>query len=309
MDLAQLRAMRKTSSSAFAKITSEMSKAANPQTKSYEDDRFWKLEADKAGNGSAVIRFLPARDDDELPWVKMYTHGFKGPTGKWYIENSLSTIGKEDPVVEENTRLWNTGIEANQNIARDRKRKLSFFANILVISDPKHPENEGKVFVFKFGKSIFDMITDKANPTFEGEEPVDVFNPWEGANFKLRMRKADGFTKFDKSAFEEPSEIGDDEEILRVLNARHRLGEFTDAKNFKSYEELKKKFESVINPDGGRLNRAVDTELESDDPPFDVDPPKAAAKPAAKSLPARAPAAVIEDDDDDLASFRSLLDE
>lgn len=308
MDLAQLRAMRKTSSTAFAKITSEMSKAANPQTKSYEDDRFWKLEADKAGNGSAVIRFLPARDDDELPWVKMYTHGFKGPTGKWYIENSLSTIGKDDPVVEENTRLWNTGIEANQNIARERKRKLSFYANVLVISDPKHPENEGKVFVFKFGKSIFDMITDKANPTFEGEEPVDVFNPWEGANFKLRMRKADGFTKFDKSAFEEPSEIGDDEEILRVLNARHRLGEFTDAKNFKSYEELKKKFESVINPDGGRLNRAVDTVLDEDDtPPFDVD--DKLAKPAAKAAAKKAAPVATVDDDDDLDSFRSLLDD
>lgn len=307
MDLAQLRAMRKTSSTAFAKITNELSKAANPQTKSYEDDRFWKIEADKAGNGSAVIRFLPARDDDELPWVKMYTHGFKGPTGKWYIENSLSTIGKEDPVVEENTRLWNTGIEANQNIARERKRKLSFFANVLVISDPKHPENEGKVFVFKFGKSIFDMITDKANPTFEGEEPVDVFNPWEGANFKLRMRKADGYTKFDKSSFEEPSEIGDDEEILRVLNARHRLGEFTDAKNFKSYEELKKKFESVINPDGGRLNRAVDTVLDEDDtPPFDVDDKP--AKPAVKTAPKKA-ATVAVDDDDDLDSFRSLLED
>lgn len=308
MDLAQLRAMRKTSSTAFAKITSEMSKAANPQTKSYEDDRFWKLEADKAGNGSAVIRFLPARVDDELPWVKMYTHGFKGPTGKWYIENSLSTIGKDDPVVEENTRLWNTGIEANQNIARERKRKLSFYANVLVISDPKHPENEGKVFVFKFGKSIFDMITDKANPTFEGEEPVDVFNPWEGANFKLRMRKADGFTKFDKSAFEEPSEIGDDEEILRVLNARHRLGEFTDAKNFKSYEELKKKFESVINPDGGRLNRAVDTVLDEDNtPPFDVD--DKLAKPAAKAAAKKATPVATVDDDDDLDSFRSLFDE
>lgn len=306
MDLAQLRAMRKTSSTAFAKITSELSKAANPQTKSYEDDRFWKIEADKAGNGSAVIRFLPARDDDELPWVKMYTHGFKGPTGKWYIENSLSTIGKDDPVVEENTRLWNTNIEANQNIARERKRKLSFFANVLVISDPKHPENEGKVFVFKFGKSIFDMITDKANPTFEGEEPVDVFNPWEGANFKLRMRKADGYTKFDKSSFEEPSEIGDDEEILRVLNARHRLGEFTDAKNFKSYEELKKKFESVINPDGGRLNRAVDTDLD-DGPPFDVDDKPAVKAASTKAATKAAPVAV--DDDDDLDSFRSLLEE
>lgn len=306
MDLAQLRAMRKTSSTAFAKITSELSKAANPQTKSYEDDRFWKVEADKAGNGSAVIRFLPARDDDELPWVKMYTHGFKGPTGKWYIENSLSTIGKDDPVVEENTRLWNTGIEANQNIARERKRKLSFFANVLVISDPKHPENEGKVFVFKFGKSIFDMITDKANPTFEGEEPVDVFNPWEGANFKLRMRKADGFTKFDKSSFEEPAEIGDDEEILRVLNARHRLSDFTDMKNFKSYEELKKKFESVINPDGGRLNRAVDTDLD-DSPPFDVDDKPASKAASTKAASKAAP--VVDDDDDDLDSFRSLLED
>lgn len=302
MDLAQLRAMRKTSTTAFAKITSEINKAANPQTKSYEDNRFWKLEADKAGNGSAVIRFLPARDDDELPWVKMYTHGFQGPTGKWYIENSLSTLGQDDPVVEENTRLWNTGVKENQDIARIRKRKLSFFANILVVSDPKHPENEGKVFVFKFGKSIFDMISDKANPTFEGEEPVDVFNPWEGADFALRMRKADGYTKFDKSAFREPSAISeDDDELLTVLNARHRLGEFVEAKNFKSYDELKKKFESVINASGEKLRKAVDAEVD-ETPPWE--PAKTvAAKPAGKAKPAPV------EDDDDLDSFKALLED
>jgi len=241
MDIQTLRKMR---NSDFGKIAGEFEKIANPQTqtKSYADDRFWKLEGDKAGNGTATLRFLPRVEGDELPWVRIFSHGFQGPTGKWYIENSLTTLGENDPVGELNTQLWNSGSDANKKIAQAQKRKLSFIANVLVVSDPKHPENEGKVFLFKFGKKIFDKIMDKARPTFEDEKPVNVFDFWEGANFKLRMRKKDGYTNYDESAFADPTAISnDDEAILKIANQQHKLAEFLDRKNFKSYDELKKK--------------------------------------------------------------------
>jgi hypothetical protein len=208
MDIQKLRAMR---NSDFGAISNAFEKVANPstETKSFADDRFWRLEGDKAGNGTATLRFLPRVEGDELPWVRIFSHGFQGPTGKWYIENSLTTLGENDPVGELNTQLWNSGSEANKEIARKQKRKLSFTANVLVVSDPKHPENEGKVFLFKFGKKIFDKIMDKARPTFEDEKPVNVFDFWEGANFKLRMRKKDGYANYDESVFSDPVEIGD----------------------------------------------------------------------------------------------------
>jgi hypothetical protein len=238
MDINTLRKMRNQD---FGKISSEFNKIANPQSdsKSYQDDRFWKLEADKAGNGTATLRFLPRAEGDELPWVKIFSHGFQGPTGKWYIENSLTTIGENDPVGELNSRLWNTGSDADKEVARKQKRKLAYYANVLVVSDPKHPENEGKVMLFKFGKKIFDKIMDKARPTFEDETPVNVFDLWEGADFKLRMRKVDGYPNYDQSAFQEPSTIAEDEDkILAIVNSQHKLGEFLDKKNFKTYEEL-----------------------------------------------------------------------
>ena len=227
MDIQTLRKMR---TSDFGQISQAFDKIANPQTetKSYADDRFWRLEGDKAGNGTATIRFLPRVEGDDLPWVRIFSHGFQGPTGKWYIENSLTTLGENDPVGELNTQLWNSGSEANKEIARKQKRKLSFIANILVVSDPKHPENEGKVFLFKFGKKIFDKIMDKARPTFEDEKPVNVFDLWEGANFKLRMRKKDGYANYDESVFTEPNAVSDDEqELLKIVSAQHKLSEFT----------------------------------------------------------------------------------
>jgi hypothetical protein len=198
MDINTLRKMRGTN---FAKISGEFEKIANPQSesKSYQDDRLWKLEADKAGNGTATIRFLPNPNGDDLPWVRVFNHGFQGPTGKWYIENSLSTIGEADPVGELNSRLWNSGNESDKDIARKQKRKLTYIANILIISDPKHPENEGQVRLFRFGKKIFDKIMDKARPTFEDETPVNVFDLWEGADFKLRQRKVEGYANYDQS--------------------------------------------------------------------------------------------------------------
>ena len=247
MDINTLRKMRGTD---FGKISSEFNKIANPQSdsKSYQDDRFWKLEADKAGNATATIRFLPRADGDELPWVRVFNHGFQGPTGKWYIENSLTTINQNDPVGELNSRLWNSGSDADKEIARKQKRRLTYIANIVVVSDTKHPENEGQVRLFKFGKKIFDKIMDKARPTFEDEEPVNVFDLWEGADFKLRMRKVEGYPNYDQSVFNTPTPVASDEnDILKIVNSQYKLAEFLDAKNFKTYEELARKLVTVLN--------------------------------------------------------------
>ena len=295
MDIQTLRKMR---NSDFGSIANAFEKIANPQTesKSYNDDRMWRLEGDKAGNGTATIRFLPRVEGDELPWVRIFSHGFQGPTGKWYIENSLTTLGENDPVGELNTQLWNSGSEANKEIARKQKRKLAFICNILVVSDPKHPENEGKVFLFKFGKKIFDKIMDKARPTFEDEKPVNVFDFWEGANFKLRMRKKDGYANYDESAFMEPSAITDDEDrLLQIANSQYKLSEFLDRKNFKSYDELKKKLNDVLSGDSYVGKSAA--QMAEDDEPV------SAPAPSIKSKPAPAPKAVNNDDDDDVMSY------
>ena len=298
MDINTLRKMR---NSDFGKISSEFDKIANPQSesKSYQDDRFWKLEADKVGNGTATIRFLPRADGDELPWVKIFSHGFQGPTGKWYIENSLTTIGENDPVGELNSRLWNTGNEADKEVARKQKRKLSYIANILVVSDPKHPENEGKVFLFKFGKKIFDKIMDKARPTFEDETPVNVFDFWEGADFKLRMRKVEGYANYDQSAFQEPSEIADsEEEILAIANKQYKLSEFLDRKNFKTYEELSRKLASVLATDTSPVGTAASIAESGDD---DYTPPRSTV--TKHSVDTVKIAKNSDDSDDDAMSF------
>lgn len=306
-----IKSLRKSRGDDFSKILGEFNKVANPgEGKSYADDRVWKLEPDKAGNGTAVIRFLPRVEGDELPWVQVFSHAFQGPTGKWYIENSLTTIGENDPVSELNTRLWNSGSEANKEIARKQKRKLTYIANVLIISDPKHPENEGQVRLFKFGKKIFDKIMDKARPTFEDEQPVNVFDLWEGANFKLRMRKKDGFTNYDESAFSEPAALydGDEEELVKVVNKQYPLREFLDRKNFKTYEELSRKLNSVLSGDGAAPTRAADIDEEDS-----VEQVKAA--PAPKSVAAK-PAATkpskmetTDDDDDALSYFQSLAED
>lgn len=306
MDLNKLRASR---NSDFSKIANEFEKSANPESgqKSYEDTRFWKPERDKAGNATATIRFLARTEGDELPWVKLFSHGFKGPTGRWYIENSLTTIGQPDPVGELNSKLWNSTTDDQspaRKQARDQKRKLSYISNILVINDPKHPENNGKVFLFKFGKKIFDKIMDKARPTFEDQDPVNVFDYWEGANFKLRIKMVDRFPNYDASEFEAVAPLADtDEEILEVVNQQYKLSEFTDPKNFKSYDELKKKLETVLNgaPVGGETANDIAT-AEYDTAP--APQPRAAAAPAPKSKPAAS-----DDDDDMMSYFQSIADE
>lgn len=300
MDIQSLRKMR---SNDFGQISSAFDKIANPSSekKSYADDRFWKLQGDKAGNGTATIRFLPRVDGDELPWVRIFSHGFQGPTGKWYIENSLTTLSEKDPVSELNSSLWNSGVEANKKIAQKQKRRLSYIANILVVSDPKHPENEGKVFLFKFGKKIFDKVMDKARPTFEDEQPVNVFDFWDGANFKMRMRKKDGFTNYDESIFTEPCALGSDEDIVKAADAQVKLSEFTDTGNFKSYDDLKRKLDEVLSGNGFSAKSAAELATEPE-PVMEAPQPK-----EAPAFTPEATTSVSEEDDDDVMAYFSKI--
>lgn len=229
-------------------VSAAESVGGNNGGSSYKDDRLWKPTLDKAGNGYAVIRFLPAGEGQELPWVRYWDHGFKGPTGKWYIERSLTSIGREDPVGELNSKLWNSGNDDDKERARNQKRRLHYVSNILVISDPSNPENEGKVFMYQYGKKIFDKLMDMMQPQFQDEQPVNPFDFWEGANFKIKIRKVEGWTNYDKSEFDSPTELydGDDDKLEAVYNSMHDLSEYTDPKNYKSYADLKAKLQSVL---------------------------------------------------------------
>lgn len=241
--------LKKSRTRDLEKLTSEVSKLnSKEEKKSYEDLRFWKPTVDKAGNGMATIRFLPAPEGEDMPWIQIFSHSFQGPTGQWYIENSLTTLNKKDPVSEYNTLLWNSGIESDKEIARKQKRKLNYISNVYIVRDSANPDNEGKVFLFKFGKKIFDKLNDLMNPEFEDETPVSPFDLWEGANFKLKIRKVEGYQNYDKSEFESPSPLSeDDEELERIWKAEHSLKEFLDEKNFKPYDVLKAKLNTVLN--------------------------------------------------------------
>lgn len=223
------------------------SPAAGGQQKSFGDDRFWKPEMDKSGNGYAVVRFLPTPEGEEMPWATYWDHGFQGPGG-WYIEKSLTTLNQQDPVSEFNTQLWNTGIEANKEQARKQKRRLHYVSNILVVSDPKHPENEGKVMLYRYGKKIFEMLKEAISPAFEDEKAINPFDlRGEGANFKIKIRKVDGYWNYDKSEFDSPLPLSKDEdEIESVFKKVHSLSELIAPDQFKSYDELKLKLDRVL---------------------------------------------------------------
>ena len=217
------------------------------EKKSYVDERIWKPQMDKSGNGFAVIRFLPAPEGEDLPWAKVWNHAFQGPTGQWYIENSLTTKGQNDPVSEMNSAYWNSGVESDKEIARRQKRKLQYFSNILVVKDSANSENEGKVFLYRFGKKIFDKCMEAMQPAFEDETPLNPFDFWEGADFKLKLRTVDGYWNYDKSEFDSPSPLfDDDEKIEEVWKKQYPLAEFTAATNFKSYDELKTRLSMVL---------------------------------------------------------------
>ena len=296
-----LEALKKSKSN-FDALTKKLENTIEqPEKKNkYQDDRLWKPELDKSGNGYAVIRFLPAIEGEDMPWQRVWHHAFQGPGGQWYIENSLTTLNKKDPVSEENTRLWNTGIEADKEIARKRKRKLSYYSNVYVVSDPQHPENEGKVFLFKFGKKIFNKITEAMNPAFEDEKPFNPFDFWSGANFKLKIRKVDGFWNYDKSEFEAPAPLNADDAVIKETWAKqYPLKPFLEAANFKSYDDLKEKLNRVIS---GSKN--TETASEIDLPPTTGGTAAATATASVKSNEASS-----GEDDDTLSYFSKLAED
>ena len=231
--------------------------------KSYSDDNFWKPELDKSGNGYAVVRFLPTPEGEEMPWVSYFDHGFQGPGG-WYIEKSLTTLGKQDPVSEYNSQLWNTGIEANREIARKQKRRLHYVSNIYVVSDPKNPDNEGKVFSYRYGKKIFEMLKEAISPAFEDEAPINPFDlRGEGANFKIKIRKVDGYWNYDKSEFDTPTPLFDSEEKLNnIYSSLSSLNDLIAPEQFKSYDELKEKLDRVLGLSGGVSNSTAESVAE-----------------------------------------------
>ena len=279
-------------SNSLDKLLNAVKEETAPQEKkSYVDERLWKPELDKSGNGYAVIRFLPAVEGEDMPWSKVWNHAFQGPTGQWYIENSLTTVGQKDPVSEHNTRLWNTGLESDKETARKQKRKLQYYSNIYVVSDSKHPENEGKVFLYRYGKKIFDKIMAAMQPEFEDESPINPFDFWDGANFKLKIRKVDGYWNYDKSEFETPSALGDDSMVEGVWKKQYALKEFTASTNFKSYEELKTRLDAVLS---GTVSVGNVTDTMDDEP---IASPKVDTKPVESKQ---------ENEDDTLDYFQKL---
>jgi len=274
---------------------------APKESKSYVDERQWKPTVDKAGNGYAVIRFLPAPEGNELPWVRYWDHGFKGPTGQWYIEKSLTSLGQQDPVSEYNSVLWNSGRDEDKETARKQKRRLHYVSNILVESDPANPQNEGKVFLFTYGKKIHDKIMDVMQPQFADEEPVNPFDFWEGASFKLKIRNVEGYRNYDKSEFASPAPLmsGDDDELEQTYEGLYDLNEFTDPANYKTYDELKARLSLVLGEAAPQTTRQQ-VVMEKVEEPAPI-----------KSKPAIEPMSVsaAEDEDDTMSYFAKLAAE
>ena len=283
------------------KLVKEVEKMNNNGTSG--DDRLWKLECDKSGNGYAVIRFLPAPDKEDLPFVKLYSHAFQGPGG-WYIENSLTTLGQKDPVSEFNTTLWNNGTDAGKDAARKQKRKLTYISNIYVVKDPTNPENEGKVFLYKYGKKIFDKLTAAMQPEFEDEEAIDPFDFWQGANFKLKAKNVAGYRNYDSSEFTAVTPLLDDDDALEGLwKKESSLQEFVAADQFKSYEDLKKRLGYVL---GNKTTVREDVETVDEDDSRGSAEQLVTAATSTSSIPVGTGS---EDDDDTLSYFAQLAAE
>ena len=274
------------------------------------DERLWKPEVDKTGNGYAVIRFLPAPEGEDIPWAKIYSHAFQGPGG-WYIENSLTSVGKKDPVSEHNRELWNSGNESDKDTVRKQKRKLSFYSNIYVVKDPANPQNEGKVFLYKYGKKIHDKIVEAMQPEFEDETPINPFDFWAGANFKLKLQKKDGFWNYDKSEFDSVSPLLEDDDALEALwKKQYSLTAITAADQFKSYEDLQKRLKYVL---GQKPARRVDEEVfDEDNSRTQVSADYPSSKPdfASRRAEETVTAAVgsSSDEDDALSYFQKLAE-
>jgi hypothetical protein len=296
--------LKKTRSSSLNKLIAETSKineGGAPQGGT--DDLIWKPTVDKAGNGYAVIRFLPEAKGEELPWVRMFDHGFQG-TGSWYIENCPTTVGGECPLCKKNNELWNSGIESNKDVARKQKRRLSYYSNILVVKDPSNPENEGKVFLYKYGKKIWDKINDLMQPEFEDESPVNPFDFWEGADFKLKIRNVEGYRNYDKSEFDDPSALldGDDEALEEIYNSLNPLQDIVAPEKFKSFEELSQKLDRALGVSAPAPRPAYADEEVTPAPVAKTAPPK-------KEDEIPFDTGVSDDDDDSLSFFEKLANE
>jgi hypothetical protein len=298
-----------------AKLVKEVEKMST--SSGGADERLWKPEMDKTGVGSAVIRFLPAPEGEELPWAKMYSHAFQGPGG-WYIENSLTTIGGKDPLGEYNRELWNTGTESNKEIVRKQKRKLNYYSNIYVVKDPVNPNNEGKVFLFKYGKKIFDKIMEAMQPEFEDETPINPFDFWQGANFKLKIVKKDGYWNYDKSEFDRVAPLLDDDDALEALwKKEYSLTAITAPDQFKSYEDLEKRMKIVLGQKVAPTQSRAVVEQEDEYESYSVTPTaesraveeleQSYARSKSPSLPVVN--SVDEDEDDALSYFQKLAEE
>ena len=296
MTMFDIAAMRRDRGIATASITAALKKTSGYDK---EDEGFFKLEKDKAGNGSAVLRFLPKHPDDELPFVSIYSHAFQGPTGRWYIENSRTTLGEPDPIANLNAKLWKTGLEADKEQARKQKRRLHYIANVLVVSYPAHPEMEGQVFRFKYGKKIHEKLMEKANPTFADEVQANPFDPFEGVNFKLRMRQIEGYPNYDTSQWTDKIPLArTDDAMLEILNQIKPLNEFVNKSKFKSFEELQRKYDLVMNGD------STGTKTAEDVADMLAASPVAAAKSVGKVVDAPKPSTVsVSDDTDDIEEY------
>lgn len=294
--------------SKLAAAAQEMTGGGSTEKKGYGDDRFWKPTVDESGNGYAVIRFLPAAEGSDLPWARYWDHFFKGPTGQWYIEKSLTTIGQNDPVGELNSRLWNSGVEDDKETARKQKRRLHYVANILVVSDPANSANNGKVFLFDFGKKIFDKIMDKMQPEFPGEEPVNPFDFWNGADFQLKIRNVAGYRNYDKSEFKAPSALyeADEVKLEATYNQLFDLSEFTNPTTFKSYDELKGRLQVVL---GEAVGSNVTARNEALTQTAEANVGRSAPEPEIVSAPTPSVGDEDDDDGDTLSYFAKMAQE
>ena len=290
------------------KLVKEVEKQNN--TSGGGDDRLWKPEMDKTGNGYAVIRFLPAPEGEELPWAKMYSHAFQGPGG-WYIENSLTTLGQKDPVSEYNRELWNSGVESDKDTVRKQKRKLSYYANIYVVQDKANPQNEGQVFLYKFGKKIFDKIMEAMQPEYEDETAINPFDFWAGANFKLKLKKVAGYWNYDSSEFAAPAPLLDDDDALEALwKKQYSLAELVASDQFKSYDQLQNRLQMVLGRKSS--NRPLDEETDNEDNDRGSYAPDFSSRRAEETVAAATKPSVesaSEDEDDALSYFQKLAEE
>lgn len=285
--------LKRSKGNTIAKLVSAASGESTPEKKSYVDERIWKPTVDKAGNGYAVLRFLPAAEGNDLPWVRYWDHGFKGPTGQWYIERSLTSIGQNDPVSESNSKLWNSGDDRDKEIARERKRRLHYVSNVLVESDPSNPANEGQVFLFIYGKKIYDKVMDVMQPEFADEDPINPFDFWEGASFKLKIRNVEGYRNYDKSEFASPSALSEsDDELEEIYDRIYDLNEFTDPDQYKSYEELATRLAMVLG-----------------EPKFTAEVSRVEEPAPVKVAPAPEPVSADAEEDDTMSYFAKLAAE